>query len=212
MTGLDLRTALMEDARQFHQCGWMVGTAGNLSARHDLDTFWITASGRSKGRLTVGDFARVILNDDGSYTPHPEQLPGDCRPSAETSIHAAIYNLFPETLACYHVHSVEGNLISNTIGGSELLLPPLEMVKGFGIWEENPQAILPIFENYLEVPKIAAEIFDRFQIEPPALPALYIRNHGVTVWGKSTREAFHYIELIEYIFRYQWQLNLSSKL
>ena len=45
------RAALVEIARDFHARGWMAGTAGNLSAREDENHFWITASGKPKGRL-----------------------------------------------------------------------------------------------------------------------------------------------------------------
>jgi len=50
------RAALVEIARDFHARGWMAGTAGNLSARADDGHFWITASGKPKGRLEENDF------------------------------------------------------------------------------------------------------------------------------------------------------------
>jgi methylthioribulose-1-phosphate dehydratase len=43
----------------FYQLGWMLGTAGNLSAKVDDHSFWITASGKSKGKLTEEDFVTV---------------------------------------------------------------------------------------------------------------------------------------------------------
>ncbi len=47
---------LIAPARYFYQQGWMVGTAGNLSVRLPDGSFWITASGKSKGELSVSDF------------------------------------------------------------------------------------------------------------------------------------------------------------
>jgi methylthioribulose-1-phosphate dehydratase len=129
--------------------------------------------------------------------PHP-----DIRPSAETSIHQAIYSLFPEAQACYHVHSIEANLVSRFTDGDNIPLPPLEMLKVFGIWEENPQITMPIFANYLDVPQIARDICDRFQITPPSVSVLLIRDHGITVWASSPREASNFVETVEYIFRY----------
>jgi methylthioribulose-1-phosphate dehydratase len=197
---------LITAARQFYQQGWMVGTAGNLSIRNDDESFWITASGKNKGELAERDFVRVNLAGEviESVTP-------DNRPSAETSIHQVIYALFPEAQACYHVHSIEANLVSNfgtqdafspSASSEAIALPPLEMIKGLGIWQENPQVKMPLFENYLEVPRIAQEISDRFSSNLPDIPALLIRNHGVTVWGRSPEATQNYLEIVEYIFRY----------
>ena len=193
----DPRQTLIEAASHFYQKGWMVGTAGNLSLRLPDGSFWITASGRPKGRLTPWDFIRMDL--EGNIL---EKHNADFRPSAETSIHQAAYQYFPEAQACYHIHSIEANLVSTFAVGDGLSLPPIEMLKGLGVWEENPRVEMPVFANHLEVAKIAREMRDRFQNNPPQIPALLIRDHGITVWGKTPEDAYHYVELVEYIFRY----------
>ncbi len=175
----------------------MVGTAGNLSLRLPDGSFWITASGRPKGQLTPGDFIRMDLEGNILERPNPQ-----LRPSAETSIHQAVYNCFLEAQACYHIHSIEGNLVCGLASGDGLSLPPIEMLKGLGIWSENPRVEMPVFANHLEVAKIAEEIGDRFGDTPPQIPALLIRDHGITVWAKTAEDAYHYVELMEYIFRY----------
>ncbi|WP_414583041.1 methylthioribulose 1-phosphate dehydratase [Scytonema sp. PCC 10023] len=192
----DPRLELISAARHFYQQRWMVGTAGNLSARLPDGSFWITASGRSKGELELGDFVRIHPN--GSV----EQPSPDVKPSAETAIHQVLYALFPDAMSCYHVHSVEANLVSRFVKGDTLPLPPLEMLKGLGVWEENPDCAMPVFANHLQVSRIADEIKERFTTNPSQLPALLIRDHGVTVWAPSPKTASHYIELVEYIFRY----------
>jgi methylthioribulose-1-phosphate dehydratase len=194
---VDLRTDLIAAAKHFYDRGWMVGTAGNLSARLPDGSFWITASGRAKGQLTASDFIRI--NSAGAIVEQP--VP-DSRPSAETSIHLAVYSCFPEAKACYHVHSIEANLVSRLTAGDAVPLPAIEMLKGLGVWEENPQVAMPLFPNYLEVPKIAREICDVFAVSPPAVPALLIRDHGITVWAESPAAAYNYVEVVEYIFRY----------
>ncbi len=191
------RQILIAAAGHFYQRGWMVGTAGNLSARLSDGSFWITASGRNKGQLSTDDFIRIA--PDGTVLEQPS---ADVRPSAETSIHQAIYSLFPEAQACYHVHSIEANLVSQFTTGDFLPLPPLEMLKGFGVWEENPNVVMPLFPNHLEVPRIARDIYERFKAVAPSINALLIRNHGVTVWASSPEAAHNYLEIAEYIFRY----------
>lgn len=195
ITLADPRIELVNAASRFYQQGWMVGTAGNLSTRLPDGSFWITASGCLKGELTLDDFVRIY--PDGRL-----ESPANLKPSAETCIHQCIYGLFPEAQACYHVHSVEANLVSGLAETGKLPLPSLEMLKGLGIWEENPCCLMSVFHNYLKVERIADEIKERFSITPPKIPALLIRNHGVTVWAESTVQARNYIEILEYIFRY----------
>lgn len=201
------RQQLIEAAALFYQKNWMVGTAGNLSSRLNDNSFWITASGKNKGELTEKDFIRIAL--DGTIL---EQPTNDIKPSAETSIHQAIYTCFPDAKACYHVHSIEANIISRFTEENTLKLPSIEMLKGLGIWEENPHIEMPLFDNHFHVPDIAKEITKTFSSNPPKVPLLLIRNHGITVWANSPTSARNYIEIIEYIFRYMIldrQLNLT---
>lgn len=193
----DPRSDLIKAATYFHDRGWMLGTAGNLSARLPDGSLWITASGKSKGELRETDFIRRY--PDGRL----DRLEPDAKPSAETDIHTAIYDLFPEAQACYHVHSIEANLVGQFGKDADVLpLPPLEMLKGLGVADERPQAAIALFANHADVAKIGQDIRNRLSITPPQIPALLIRYHGVTVWGRSCEEARNRIELIEYIFRY----------
>jgi methylthioribulose-1-phosphate dehydratase len=197
LNDLPPRAALVEVARDFHQRGWMSGTAGNLSVRTDDNNFWITASGRPKGMLDESDFLLVRIQD-GEVVERA--APGN-KPSAETAIHRAIYALFPDARACLHGHSVDGCLVSGRAkrAAKVLRLPAIEMLKGFDIWKQNPKVDLPLFENTLEVTKIATEIGKRLGKTPPALSALMIRGHGATVWGHGLQEAYNRFECLEFI-------------
>jgi methylthioribulose-1-phosphate dehydratase len=189
------RSDLIAAAQYFYTQGWMVGTAGNLSVRLPNGSFWITASGKSKGSLSLEDF--VLIHPNGQV-----EASENLKPSAETAIHQTLYNRFPTAQACYHVHSIEANLVSRFGESDSIILPTLEMLKGFGIKTENPHCAIAIFANHLEVSRIATEIEQRFQNDTPQIPALLIRDHGLTVWAASTEEARNFVELMEYIFRY----------
>ena len=200
LNDLPPRAALVEVARDFHQRGWMSGTAGNLSVRADAEHFWITASGVPKGRLQEGDFLLVRIQD-GEVVERA--APGN-KPSAETAIHRTIYALFPEARACLHGHSVDGCLVSGRAkrAAKALRLPAIEMLKGFDIWQQNPKVDLPLFENHLDVARIAKEIEARFRKTKPPLSALMIRTHGATVWGADLQETYNYFECLEFLFSY----------
>ena len=194
------RTALVEIARDFHARGWMQGMAVSLSAREDANHFWITASGKPKGRLDENDFLLVRVSDGAVV----EKANADNRPSAETSIHRVLYERFPEARACLHGHSVNAALVSGRAKpkAKSLRLPPIEMIKGFDIWKQNPKVELPLFENILDVAKIADEIRKRFRKTSPDVTALLVRSHGATVWGASLQEAYNRFEILEFLLDY----------
>lgn len=191
----DPREALAAAARLFYSRGWMMGTAGNLSLRLEDGTFWITASGKLKGRLEPEDFLRVAPGGEVLERGRPTD-----RPSAETSLHDAIYGLFPEARACFHVHSIPANVAARLARGEDLKLPPLEMIKGLGVWDEEPDVSLAVFPNHAHVPRIAEEVEARFQVEPPRLPGFLIRDHGLTAWGRDADATLNHVELFEYVF------------
>ena len=199
---LDTRSALAEIARDFHRRGWMSGTAGNLSARdrQHASSFWITASGLPKGRLDENDFLRIDLGDESVL----QSFRDDAKPSAETSIHRVVYQLFPAAKACLHVHSIDACLATAhcATDNIDLPLPALEMIKGLDIWEERPAVALPLFPNLPDVPMIAAAIQKRFTADLPVVPALMIQGHGATVWGRSLQEAYNRVEIVEFLMSY----------
>ncbi|MFC1749207.1 methylthioribulose 1-phosphate dehydratase [Pseudomonadota bacterium] len=196
------REALANIGKEFHHRNWMAGTAGNLSARiiDAPNSFWITSSGLPKGGLVANDMIQVNI-DDGNML---HRFQDTAKPSAETSIHQTIYKLFPDAQACFHVHSVDASLATDSISPSalDMPLPPLEMIKGLDIWEQDPQVDLPVFDNILDVQTIAREIVKRFSQSPPKVPALMIRNHGITVWGDSLQQTYNRVEIVEFIMSY----------
>lgn len=176
----------------------MLGTAGNLSARLPDGSLWITASGRDKGALTPADFIRVSA--DGTVV---QRLDPRDRPSAETTIHTAIYALYPEAQACLHVHTISANLVSRMDRSTgRVRLPTLEMLKGLGRWEAEPQVDIDVLPNHSHVPDIAAQMRAQFREQPPDTPGFLIRDHGITAWAPTLGQARNHLELYDYIFRF----------
>lgn len=193
----ELLTHVADDAKLFYYRGWMVGTAGNLSVRNDDGSFWITGSGKAKGSLKPQDFIRL-----SAKTEVVEKGSENVRPSAEASIHAVLYEVFPEARAVYHVHTIESNLVTQLFDGEWVRLPALEMLKGLNVWDDNPQVNIAVVPNFKEVPRVAQEVRRRFTSQKPQVPGFLIRNHGITVWAPTTGGALSYLELFDYLFRY----------
>ncbi|MEV0603325.1 S-methyl-5-thioribose-1-phosphate isomerase [Streptomyces sp. NPDC050315] len=192
-----LAADLARFSRDLYERGWMPGTSGNLSVRlpgpgnHAL----ITASGRDKGELTPRDMLRVDA-ETGERTE-----PTDLRPSAETAIHTAVYRT-TDARAVIHVHSpyatAVASLYGDTSGTASVPLERYELLKGLGLADPSRTA-LPVFANWPDVPRIAAEVAAHLgRTEQPA-PGLLITDHGVTVWGSDLSQARNRLECLESI-------------
>ncbi|MFJ8064337.1 methylthioribulose 1-phosphate dehydratase [Psychrobacillus sp. NPDC096426] len=183
---------------------WFMGTSGNLAIKvsnHPLH-FLVTASGKDKKKRTMEDFLLVDTNG----------LPvekTDLKPSAETLLHCAIYD--KTSAGCsLHVHTVANNVISEIYGDEgKIDFQGQELIKAFGLWEEDALLSIPIIPNHAHIPSLAEEFCYHIHADKGAV---LIRNHGITVWGKDVFEAKKLLEACEFLFQYQLALlQITSK-
>jgi methylthioribose-1-phosphate isomerase len=175
---------IVDIARGLYARGWMPGTAGNISVRAG-ETAVITGSGLSKGELTAQDIVTVNIADS-------QPVSGTRRPSAETTIHTAVYRATGAD-AVVHVHpphataqSIDAPPVSR-FGGYEL-------IKGLGTAETID---IPVFTNQGDVARIAADIEHYLTEHPDAAPVLFIAGHGITAWGADLAQARDRAECLE---------------
>ena len=199
---LSQTTEVIATSAALYRRGWIEGTAGNVSARQAdrPDVALITASGRSKGELTAQDIIPVTVADSAPM------YAGAPRPSAETQIHTAIYRSFPECGAVIHAHPPYATVIAGRAGKAgepDLRLADFELIKGFGL--RNPVSVdVPVFANWPEVGRIAADIEAHFAAPPADVPpVLLIAHHGATAWGPTLEAARNRLECLEGICRLQ---------
>ncbi len=190
----------------FYQRGWVSATSGNFSIRDkNHDGFWITRSGISKRNLNLEDFIFYSI-------PEQAVLYGSGKPSAETSIHNSIYKYQKSASAIVHGHTIEANAfqpIYPLLEGYQLHQLPLnELIKAYGIWEQNPKAMLPLFYNDINVPNISLSIDHYFLNHSNPIPSLLVVNHGVTSWGNSIEDALKCFEATEFLITLE---NRKSK-
>lgn len=181
---------------------WFPGTSGNLSIKvHDDPLrFLVTASGKDKRKRTPEDF--VLVDGDGM----PVEIT-DLKPSAETIVHKKIYT-HTDAGCCLHVHTVDNNVISELYAHQgEITFQGLELIKAFGLWEENAHVTVPIVENWSDLNRLADGVVGVLQ---PDTKAVLMRNHGITVWGRTAFEAKKYLEALEFLFSYQLKLKALS--
>ncbi|QQE75152.1 methylthioribulose 1-phosphate dehydratase [Brevibacillus composti] len=186
----------LDDAKlTFARRDWFPGTSGNLSIKLSSDPlqFAVTASGKDKTKLSPEDY---LVVDGDSRPVEPTAL----KPSAETMIHVVVYRQIPQAQACFHVHTVWNNLISELYFGQRAFsIQGQELIKGLGIWEENARITVPIVENFADIPTLAAAIE---KVITPEVPGVLIRNHGIYAWGDSDFAAKRHLESFEFLFEY----------
>jgi len=192
---MDAFRRLDEIKLTFAKRDWFPGTSGNLSLKLSDEPlrFAVTASGKDKTKLSPEDYLIV----DGDSRPVEAT---SLKPSAETLIHAAIYKKIATAGACFHVHTVANNLISELyFSQAAFSIQGQELIKGLGIWEENARIRVPIVENFADIGKLAAAIAE---VVTPEIPGVLIRNHGIYAWGANDFEAKRHLESFEFLFEY----------
>ncbi|MFJ9635701.1 methylthioribulose 1-phosphate dehydratase [Streptomyces sp. NPDC101178] len=192
------RADLAATARSLYEQGWMPGTSGNLSVRSG-EAVLITASGRSKRTLCEHD--TVLVDPDGG-----SPLTGESEwPSAETSIHLAVYRGLSDASAVIHAHTPYATALATLAGtgegGGRVVFEELELAKGLGV--ADPLRVeLPVLANWTDVQRIAADAAAHLDPMPSNLaPALLVERHGVTVWGATLDQARDRLECVEELSR-----------
>ncbi|MFP3885352.1 methylthioribulose 1-phosphate dehydratase [Priestia filamentosa] len=182
---------------------WFFGTSGNLSIRvtESPTTFLVTASGKDKRKRTNEDF---LLVDQYGLPAEETGL----KPSAETVLHTAIYEK-TKAGCVLHVHTVDNNVVSELYGDQgKVVFTKQEIIKALGLWEEDAKVEIPIIPNFADLQKLG-DVFKKHIKEDTG--AVLIRNHGITVWGKTAFEAKRHLEAYEFLCSYLLKLKLFAK-
>ncbi|REJ75449.1 MAG: methylthioribulose 1-phosphate dehydratase [Acidobacteria bacterium] len=195
---MDLKQAgalIAEAASEFYRRGWVLGTSGNFSAvlgREPLRVC-ITSSGKEKGSLGEGDFLEVDSKGNVSA--------GNGRPSAETSIHIAIYNELKNCGAVFHTHSVWGNLLSDRdLAAGAIAIEGQEMLKGLaGVVTHEHREEVPVIANSQDYGELS-ETVRSVVSEKNKIHGIYLHRHGLYTWGNTIADAKRHIEIFEFLF------------
>lgn len=177
---------------------WFMGTSGNLAIKVNDEPlqFLVTASGKDKYKRTDEDF--LLVNGAGE----PVEITY-LHPSAETLLHSAIYTKTGAGCSL-HVHTVANNVLSEIFGNEgKIDFKGQELIKAFGMWEEDARLTIPIIDNHAHIPRLADDFAEHLTSDKGAV---LIRNHGITVWGKDAFEAKKLLEASEFLFQYQLAL------
>jgi methylthioribulose-1-phosphate dehydratase len=170
---------------------WVPATGGNFSIRSTEHSALVTASGKDKGELSPQDLLPV------SWQHGELSCPG--KPSAETALHARLYQLDSQIKAVLHTHSVQATVFSRLINDDSYLFTGYEMQKAIsGHSSHDTPCTLAVFDNTQDIPALAEQVRQRWQ-QQPLNWGLLVRGHGLYVWGRNLDEAKRHLEGWEFL-------------
>ena len=178
--------------RLFGERQWCLATSGNFSARVEPDRFLVTKSGREKSDLDPGD---LMLCDAAGAAVDAHNTP-----SAETPLHARLYELDANIGAVLHTHSVASTVLSR-LAGDAMAIRGFEMQKAFaGIKTHDRPVTVAVFDNDQDMAALAAEVTEAWNDRQITLPGFLIRGHGLYAWGDDVQAARRHVEGFEFLF------------
>ncbi len=189
---LTLKKTLTSVIYFLHARGWAPATSSNYSFRMEGDRhFYISESGIDKGEFSPEHFLYV--------TPEGQPVSDARRPSAETALHSAIYQLYPEVHCVLHTHSVFGTILSKRLlTQGALYLSDYELLKGFsGVRTHEVVVKIPIFANTQDIPSLAEKLLAYAAVDE--MRAFLIAGHGMYTWGSTIAEAKRHVEVVEFL-------------
>jgi L-fuculose-phosphate aldolase len=178
----ELRQEMVRIGRLMWERGYVAATDGNLSARLDNERLLVTATGHSKGFLSVDDL--VILNLEGE--PVASYRGRGQRPSSEILMHLEVYQQRPDVAAIVHAHPPVATAFS--IAGVSLarcVLP--EVVVSLGSIPTAEYATPGTTEVTMSI-REAVRDHD----------ALILAHHGSLTVGETLWEAYLRLEKVEH--------------
>ncbi|XP_035725812.1 probable methylthioribulose-1-phosphate dehydratase [Vespa mandarinia] len=194
------RNLIPELCQQFYHLGWVTGTGGGISIKHE-DKIYIAPSGVQKERINPDDiFVQDINGKDLELPPAEKKL----KKSQCTPLFMCAY-LRRNASAVIHTHSKVALMVTLLWPGKEFRVTHLEMIKGIRnqklgrAYRYDEELVVPIIENTPFEEDLREEL-DKAIIEYPETCAVLVRRHGVYVWGDTWQQAKTMTECYDYLF------------
>lgn len=188
----ELREKVYEANMDLPKHGLVVFTWGNASEfDRDSGLFVIKPSGVDYDKLSPESM--VVCDLDGKV------VDGDLNPSSDTPTHAYLYREWGDKIGgVVHTHSawavswaqVGRDIPAYGTTHADYFYGPIPCMRG--LTEEE------IEEAYeLNTGKVIVEGFVERDIDPVAVPAVLVRNHGPFTWGKDADAAVYHAVVLD---------------
>ncbi|MDT6952851.1 L-ribulose-5-phosphate 4-epimerase [Companilactobacillus alimentarius] len=166
-------------------------TWGNVSGiDREKGLFVIKPSGVEYGSLKPQDM--VVVNLKG------EVVEGNLNPSSDTPTHTVLYNEFPDIGGIVHTHSPW----AVSFASANMDVPAASTTHADTFYGDvpvsDPLTKKEIEEGYEEnTGKVIVRTFKERGIDPEAIPAVLVSQHGPFAWGKTPDKAVYNAKVLE---------------
>lgn len=192
----ELREKVYEANMDLPKHGLVVFTWGNASELdRERGLFVIKPSGVDYEDLSPESM--VVCDMEGNV------VEGDLNPSSDTATHAAIYRAWGEKVGGV-VHTHSRSAVSWAQAGRDIpaygtthadyFYGPVPCMRGL-----TEEEIERAYE--LETGNVIVSGFAKRGIDPVAVPAALVRNHGPFTWGKDAAQAVYHAVVVEEVAR-----------
>jgi L-fuculose-phosphate aldolase len=178
----DEREAVAGASRHLAERGLVIGTAGNISARHG-DLIAVTPTGADLATVTAEMV--TVIDLDGQV------VDGDLVPTSEVPLHTGIYAA-TNARAITHAHA----MASIAVSCSHDVLPPLHY-SCLGLGGAPRTAAYATFGSQ--------ELADNVITALEGRNAAMMQNHGSVAYGSTMTEAIERLELLEWLAELYWR-------
>jgi len=165
----DPEGAVLQTAKELAERGLVDGTAGNVSARAEDGSVWVTPSSLEYAGMTRDDLVQV--------DPEGSVLHGHRSPSSELALHLACYRAFPEVGGVVHSHALHASMFA--VAGRPIPACLDEAVLTLG--GEVPVAAYALSGTSELAEQAVAHLADR--------AAVLLANHGLVAIGRDPHHA-----------------------
>lgn len=180
----DEREAVASASRHLALTGLVIGTAGNVSARHG-DLIAVTPTGSDLGKVTAEMVTVIDL--------HGKVVDGDLAPTSEVPLHTGIYAA-TNALAVAHAHAMASTALSCCF--DELPAVHYSCLVLGGSPRTAPYATFG-----------SQQLADNVIQALSGRNAAMMQNHGSVAYGSTMAQAVERLELLEWLAELYWRAS-----
>lgn len=187
----DLKKEVYEANMQLPKLDLVTFTWGNVSGiDRQKGLFVIKPSGVDYEDLKPSDM--VVVNLDG------EIVEGEMNPSSDTPTHTYLYNHFPNIGGITHTHSPW----AVSFAAAKMDIPAVSTTHADTFFGDIPAAPAlskqEIEEAYeLNTGKVIVNEFEKRGLDPDAVPAVLVSQHGPFSWGATPDKSVYNAKVLE---------------
>lgn len=162
-------------AKELVNSGLVVGAGGNLSVR-DGEFMYISPSGYDLKDIQINDWVKVHINTG--------EILSDLKPSSEILMHLVCFQKNPDINSVLHAHPT----YSVAVSSANHEIPPM--------FPDYPAMIKNVayIDYIIPTTELLANAVSNHVLSNEAI---VLRNHGVITLGKTLKEAFFFMQILE---------------